>query len=322
MHENGHAANVVRLQRQPESCGPRIWAVASGKGGVGKSLISSSLGLALSRQGRRVVLVDLDLGGANLHTCLGMPHPDVTLSDFIDSRDRTINEFVQPLQDLPAGLISGAADGLEVANLKHFQKQKIIRNLRHIHADYVILDLGAGTAFNTLDFFIAAERGIISVVPDPTSIENTYRFLKCAFTRRLREVPKQTRKLMARILGMRQGEKRRIRTLAASLNAMQQLHPEHARLLQGELARQKLHLIVNQVLEPSDTELGPSMALACHKYFGQPLEYLGHLNHDRQIITALRGRKPFLTTYPQSRAAINLEHMAAALLDQDSRSEA
>jgi len=310
---NQHAAKAAAAS------GPHIWAVASGKGGVGKSFISSSLGLALTRQGKRVVLVDLDLGGANLHTCLGMVNPRLTLSDFIVSRQRHINEFIQPMPDTKLGLISGAADGLEIANLKHFQKQKIIRNLKHIDADYVILDLGAGTTFNTLDFFIQARRGIISVVPDPASIENTYRFLKCALTRRLRESPKQTRKLMVQVLSMRHGENRKIRTLASFMSAMQQLHPNHARLLQGELGRQKMHLIVNQVLEPTDTELGSSMAMACGKYFGQQLDYLGHLNHDRQIVAAMRQRRPFLMTYPQSRAAIHLEHMAAALLNQDQR---
>jgi len=316
--------SVVHLNQQapaPAIIGPHIWAVASGKGGVGKSFISSSLGLALARQGKRVVLVDLDLGGANLHTCLGMHNPDRTLSDFISGKHKHINDIVQPIADTSLGLVSGASDGLEVANIKHFQKQKIIRNLKQIEADYVILDLGAGTAFNTLDFFIQAERGIISVLPDPTSIENTYRFLKCVLTRRLREAPSQTRKLMSQVLSTRHSEHKKIRTLASFMTAMDQMHPDHARLLRGEIERQKLHLIVNQVLEPADTELGPSMATACSKYFGQKLYYLGHLNHDRQIVTALRQRRPFLLAYPQSRAAINLEHMAASLLDQDARSQ-
>jgi flagellar biosynthesis protein FlhG len=309
--------NQQAAARAAAANGPHIWAVASGKGGVGKSIISSNLGLALARLGKRVVLVDLDLGGANLHTCLGMTDPKLTLSDFIDSRQRQINEFIQPVPDTKLGLISGAADGLEIANLKHFQKQKIVRNLEQIDADYVILDLGAGTSFNTLDFFIQAERGIIAVVPDPTSIENTYRFLKCVLTRRLREAPEQTRKLMMQVLNLRRGENRKIRTLASLMGAMQQLHPEHAQLLQAELARQKLHLIVNQVLEPADTELGSSIAMACGKYFGQRLDYLGHLNHDRHIVAAMRQRRPLLMAYPQSRTAIHLEHMAAALLDQD-----
>jgi flagellar biosynthesis protein FlhG len=314
VHLNPHAAAGPAPAR-----GPRVWAVASGKGGVGKSLISSSLGLALSRQGKRVVLVDLDLGGANLHTCLGVANPKLTLSNFIDGGQRQISDFIHPIPETKLGLISGADDGLEIANLKHFQKQKILRNLTNIDTDYVILDLGAGTSFNTLDFFLRAERGIVTVVPDPTSIENTYRFLKCVLTRRLREAPEQTRKLVTRVLSMRRDEQQKIRTLAALMTALQQLHPDHARRLQDVFDRQKLHVIVNQVIEPTDTELGSSMVMVCGKYFGQKLDYLGYLNHDRHIIAATRQRRPLMTAYPQSRCAIHLEQMAAALLDQDQR---
>ena len=314
VHLNPHAAAGVAAAR-----GPRVWAVASGKGGVGKSLISSSLGLALARQGKRVVLVDLDLGGANLHTCLGVAAAKLTLSDFIDGGQQQINDFIQPVPETKLGLISGADDGLEIANLKHFQKQKILRNLANIDADYVILDLGAGTSYNTLDFFLQAERGIVTVVPDPTSIENTYRFLKCVLIRRLRSAPEQTRKLVTKVLSTRRDEQQKIRTLAALMTALQQLHPDHARRLQNVFDRQKLHVIVNQVIEPTDTELGSSMAMVCSKYFGQKLDYLGYLNHDRHIMAATRQRRPLMMAYPQSRPAIHLEHMAAALLDQDQR---
>ena len=124
----------------------------------------------MSRLGKRTVLVDLDLGGANLHTCFGMANSKRTLSAFIEGRQRDINEFVQPIPHTTLGLISGASGGLEIANIKHFQKQKILRNLRLIDADYVILDLGAGTTFNTLDFFTQADHGIVAVIPDPTIV--------------------------------------------------------------------------------------------------------------------------------------------------------
>ena len=317
VHLNGQAADTAA-----DACGPRIWAVASGKGGVGKSFISSNLGLALSRLGKRTVLVDLDLGGANLHTCFGLAETRLTLCGFIESKQRHINEFIQPIPHTTLGLISGAAGSLEIANMKHFQKQKIIRNLRNIDADYVILDLGAGTSFNTLDFFILADHGIVAVIPDPTSIENTYRFLKCVMIRHLRQAPEATRRLMIQVLGSSDGDGRQVRTLAALMGAMQQLHPDHARLLKGELARQQLHLIVNQALEPADTDLGSSIAMACSKYFGRKVHYLGHLHHDRQVLAAMRLRRPFLMEYPQSRAAIYLENMAAELLDWDEQAEA
>lgn len=298
---------------------PAIWAVASGKGGVGKSFISSSLGLALARHGKRVVLIDLDLGGANLHTCLGVPTPSATLSDFISGKHTDINALITPTPTEGVEFISGAADSLHIANIRHFEKLKILRNLKQIRADIVLLDLGAGTSFNTLDFFAHAEHGILAVTPEPTSIENTYRFLRELFARQLRTAPTPTSKLMNDVLTGRQIDGRKITTLSAFLEAMEQLHPRHGALLRQELAAMHLYLIVNGATEPGDAELGQAMELACRKYFGIDISYLGYLNHDRQVAMALRQHKPFMSAFPQSRVAIHLDHIAAQLLESSSR---
>src|SRR5512136_2782672 len=72
----------------------QIWSIGGGKGGIGKSLIAASVGWQLARMGRRVVLVDADLGGANLHTCLGLPPAGRTLADFIQRRVGSIDEIL------------------------------------------------------------------------------------------------------------------------------------------------------------------------------------------------------------------------------------
>lgn len=314
---------VVHLHAAPTQAtaekAPGIWAVASGKGGVGKSFISSNLGLALARHGQRVVLVDLDLGGANLHTCLGITKPTTTLSDFIHGKHVDINELVMQTPTEGVGLISGAADHLNIANIKHFEKQKILRNLKNLQADIVLLDLGAGTNFNTLDFFAQAEQGLLAVTPEPTSIENTYRFLRSLFARMLRTAPTLTRKLMNDVLTGRHIDGRKITTLAAFLETMDSLHPEHGKLLRQELAKLSLHLIVNQATEPADTELGHAMELTCQKFFGLPVNYLGYIGHDRQIPLSLRQHKPFLQLFPRSRGAIHIDHFAAQLIESVSR---
>lgn len=311
---------VVNTQSVPLSGAarqPRIWAVGGGKGGVGKSFISANLGVALGRHGKRVVLVDLDLGGANMHTCLGLSSMKGDIGGYL-SEGGDINDFVNNTGYEGVGLISGAADNHHVANLKYFQKTKLLRNLSHIDADYVILDLGAGTTFNTLDFFVQAERGLLSVTPDPASIENTYRFLKCVFMRRLKAAPESVRQAMIDVLTSRQrptGE--RIQTIADVLSTMDEQHPEDAPRLRKSLESSQLHLIVNQVLEPGDTELGHAMQMTCNRYFGANVDYLGCLQHDTRVLRSLRRREPFLVTYPQSMVAIYLEKMAATLIAQD-----
>src|SRR5882724_10833048 len=90
MSQSGDAANkVIAFPRaksppKPKTRARRIIAVGGGKGGIGKSLVSANLGIALAQRGSSVVLVDADLGGANLHSCLGVAQPQVSLSDFVN----------------------------------------------------------------------------------------------------------------------------------------------------------------------------------------------------------------------------------------------
>lgn len=298
---------------------PHIWAVGGGKGGIGKSFVSANLGVALSRLGKRVVLVDLDLGGANLHTALGHTKVDRTLSDYFNGSSEHINELVSKTDIDRLGLICGAGDALEAANLKYFQKAKLLRNLKKLAADYVILDLGAGTSHNTLDFFVQAERGLIALTPDPASIENAYRFIKCAMVRKLKSAPLEAKKVMNEEMGLRRSSGGRAGTLANILSLLDEKYPELTQQLRAELASLKLHLIINKVLEPSDTELGHAIRMACNRYFDADVDYLGYLQHDKHVLQSLKQRKSFIHAYPQSRVTIHLEHMASSLLSQDAR---
>ena len=119
--------------------------------------------------GRRVVLVDADLGGANLHTCLGVDLPRRTLSDFIERRIEHIEEIITPTGIQNLGLISGAMDHLDAANPRYAQKMRLLRHVQGMDVDYAILDLGAGTHLNVLDFFLVSDHGILVLVPEPTA---------------------------------------------------------------------------------------------------------------------------------------------------------
>src|SRR2546428_1940164 len=158
-----------------------IIAVGSGKGGVGKSLLAANLGIYMAQLGKRVVLIDADLGGANLHTFVGVERPSVTLGDFFDKRVARIEDCIVETSVKGLGLVSGEGDPLWAANPRPATKNRLINQIREIDVDYLICDLPPGSGFIALDFFLVAHIGILVVVPEPTSVENTFRFIKSSF---------------------------------------------------------------------------------------------------------------------------------------------
>jgi flagellar biosynthesis protein FlhG len=300
----------------PNRVRPIILAVASGKGGVGKSFIVSNLGMALAQSGKRVVVVDLDLGGANLHTHLGITRPKHSLSHFISGKKSRLNQLIEPLPGTKLSMISGASDHLEIANLKHFQKQKIIRHISKLNADYVILDLGAGTAYNTLDFFNIADHCIISVIPEPTSIENGHRFLKCAMYRKLRSVPSETKQFVKEVFSASTSDTKGLNTLNEIIAAIQKKSPKHGSVLRRKIDSSGLHLIINQVRQPSDFQLGHSMSLIWKKFFGRKPDSLSFLNYDDSVVKALCEHRQYLDVNPHSRNAVYIKHLATILTNK------
>jgi flagellar biosynthesis protein FlhG len=161
------------------------WAIGGGKGGVGKSVLSANISCGLALDGNKVVLIDADLAGANIHTIFGIKFPEVTLTDFMKKRVAKFADILVPTNIKNLSIICGASDLIEMANPKYAQKQKLMRAIADLDADCIIIDIGAGSTLNNLDFFNAADTGIIVTTPMPTAVQNAYTFLKMALHRRV-----------------------------------------------------------------------------------------------------------------------------------------
>ena len=307
----------MRVQEAGNSFKGEIWAIGGGKGGTGKSFLASNVGIALAKQGKRVILIDADLGCANLHSCLGMDYPKATLSDLLKGRIKHLEEAIIPTGISNLSLISGAQDILEVANPNHAQKAKLLRQIRGLDTEYIILDLGAGTSYNILDFFLIADHGILAVLPEPTSIENVYRFIKCVFYRKFRQATneKGVRELIA--LSMDQKNQRGIKTPFDLIEQVSQMDLEIGDRLKKEMQSLRPKLVVNQVRAKDDITLGFSIRSSCSKYFGITLEYSGYVEYDEHVWRAARNRRPLVTEYPRSSSARGIENVAANLLKHE-----
>jgi len=314
------ATKVIPFPRR-RSPGPgtararKVIAVGGGKGGIGKSLVSANLGIALAGRGATVVLLDADLGGANLHTCLGVGQPTVSLSDFINNRVARLEDTIVPSGIERLGLIAGAHDGLDAANPRHAQKTRLLRHLRALDVDYVILDLGAGTAFNVLDFFLAADLGLVVLLPEPTSIENAYRFIKTSFFRRMQGLTDPAvAEAMSVVLSGRDPTARTPWDLVTRLRID---NPAGATQLEMLLGGFHPWLVVNQARTRADHDIGPTIAAAWKKFFGLELGYLGTVGHDDAVWMAVRARQALLTTAPSSAASLGVMRLAENLLALD-----
>jgi hypothetical protein len=145
-----------------------IVPIASGKGGVGKSLVAANIAIALAQQGKRVVLVDLDLGGSNLHLILGIRGSSPSLGSFLGDKKQKFESIIQETDIRNLRFIPGDAEIPGLANINSSQKKSLIRRLSRLdNTDYVILDLGAGTSQNILDFYLMSGQGDHRYDPNP-----------------------------------------------------------------------------------------------------------------------------------------------------------
>ncbi len=158
-----------------------VVAVASGKGGVGKTMYAVNIAIALAARGHRVVLFDADMGLANADIVLGV-EPTCTWSDLIAGR-REIDEVVI---DAPGHIafVPGASGVARLANLSEFERHQLMESIQRIESrfDVVILDCGAGISSNVVAFACLADTVLVLATPEPTAITDAYGMIKAMAT--------------------------------------------------------------------------------------------------------------------------------------------
>ncbi len=292
--------------------GPRVWAIGGGKGGIGKTVVASSLAVAFAHRGRRCVVVDADLGGANMHTVLGVSRPPRTLSHFLRRQVASLEEVACATPFPNLRLVSGAYAVFDAANPHHTQKQKLLRHLRQLEADEVFVDLSAGSSFNVLDFFLAAQNGILLVTPEPTSIENAQQFLKAAWFRALRAAASQprVREALQGVLGRR---RKRPETPLALIVEVALLDAEAGRALVRCARDFEVKVLVNQATR-EQRRLGAKIADECRASLGATVEELGALARDESVCSAVAEGRPVLEIFPSCPFSDDIELLVDRLL--------
>jgi len=294
---------------------PKILAIGGGKGGAGKSVFSTILAFWLARIGNRTVLMDVDLGGANLHTLLGIKSPDRTLNDFITRKFGELEDICIDTSEKNLRLISGASDVLSLANPHFSQKIKLMTHLSRLDADYVVLDLGAGTSFNVLEFFLIAHKKIIVLTPEPTSIQNAYIFVRNAVYRKLSRLSSKNPSLQALIkIAMDPKNVLKIRTIKELFQFIEESDEKNIiEVLKKEIEDIHLGVVTNMVKNKKEENAGRIVQIVAEKYLTIPSTDLGCVSYDNHIRTMVSDMTPLINLDQSSQAFGNVYEIANKL---------
>jgi flagellar biosynthesis protein FlhG len=294
---------------------PIIISIGGGKGGVGKSTVTANIGTSLSQKGFSVGFIDADLGGANLHLCLGVRRPRAGLQDFIKGNCKSLNEVAVPTLVERSWLISGASDILELANPNFAQKQKIINNLKKLDADYILVDLGAGSSFHVTDFFAAFPYGIVVTDGLPTSIENAYGYLKNGILRGIVRLFAGKTELQNRIRNFSDPQiKKEFTTVNDLLNNLKNDYPQEVVLIKEWLHKRRCFLVLNMVKNADDIKIGTRFAEMVKKYLSINLYYIGYIMFAPEIRTSIKEMRPFMLKEEPSKIRDCFEAVSQNLL--------
>jgi flagellar biosynthesis protein FlhG len=275
----------------------KIFAVASGKGGTGKSTFAINLALGLAALGHEVILVDADLGGADISNLLGVSSPRYTLRDFLTGNVSYLAEVLEPTPSPRLRLILGGSEIISISNPYYSQKMKLIRNIRQLEADYIIVDLGPDITFNNLDFFNSAPVGFLVTHNVDAIIMGFYRFLKAAFIRRLKQEFKNDPFILNIINDFQnKGWTRARRNLIGSIRAADQ---EVSQRLDQVLDTFKPKLVFNRVKSNAARKTADQMFTFILENFGFRLQTVGFLPDDRDVEKAYARSEPYILCYPK-----------------------
>jgi flagellar biosynthesis protein FlhG len=283
--------------------------VSGAKGGVGKTVLAANLAIYLATIGRRVLLVDADAGGANAHTMLGVDRPRGAGPPDLGP---TVDTPIPNLRLLRADLDRPATGGS-----RSIRRSRLLERLRGAAGDdeFVVVDLGAGTVSTLIDLYLGADLAVFVTLPEPTAIENTYRFFRGAFARRLRHAAPTREARLALLSSMAE-----LGGSPPPLDLLELLVARgdpQAALVQAEMARFVPRVVLNQTRVRADLELGDAMRSVVYRRFGLELDYLGHVDLDDTVWSCVRSRRPLLVESPGTKSSKSIEKIARRVLAAD-----
>jgi len=291
----------------------RVWTVAGGKGGAGRTLLTANLGISLARAGRRVTVLDLDPQGAALHAALGFGRPAKGLQAFERDPALTLEAVAVDTPVHSLRLVCGLAGPLPPDRFTALV-ERVERGLETLAGDPVIVDCGSGRSTATLEAFTLGTLGVVVTTPEPAALEGACQFADAHLRRCLeRSLAADVRTALHDLLrgdGI-DSERLAFRSLMVRLGALDAVARD---AVATTTRKAPLELLLTQVRDEADEEAGLALASAFLKAFGLALPIAGLVAHDPSVLQAVQKHRPLLQQFPNTPAAKGIGRAAERLL--------
>jgi len=294
----------------------RIIPIASGKGGVGKSLVAANLAISFAQSGQRVVLTDLDLGASNLHLVLGNHSPKTGIGTYLNNVKSNFTDVITETDVRGLRFIPGDNEIPGTANLSVSQRKALVKELLALkdNTDILILDLGAGTHQSILDFFLLSNHGIVVSAPAVTAVLNAYVFLKNSVFRLMFTSCTKGSPARVQLENIRKEGAGHI-YIPKFLPQIKKTDPASHEKFVKRLNALHPRLIMNLVDEPKNAEVAMKIRRSCEEYLDLKIEHMGIIYRDTVQDTALSSRLPIVLYKPQSVLSQAIYRIADKILE-------
>lgn len=295
---------------------PKIIAIAGGKGGVGKTLLTANLAMALAQLGKKTIAIDLDLGGSNLHSCLGLPNKHPGVGDYLIAKYGRLEDFLLPTSVENLQFIPGDGRTPCMANIAFAEKVRLLLAIRWLKADYILLDLSGGSSYNTLDFFALAPQGMLVTTLEYTAIMNMLVFLRNFIFRTLDRDLRNHEGVSDLIQQMRaipthQGQA----TTNQILQRLDQMNPQAGAEARKLLERYCPRVVYNFCLLPEQLQVCRKIDQSAQNLLSMNLQHFSSIFEDRTAREAAFRNVPLLLNYPDSVISQRIGLIAQNLID-------
>jgi flagellar biosynthesis protein FlhG len=280
---------------------PVVLPVGGGKGGIGKSALTASLGLALARLERTVTLVDADLGGSDLHNFLGLENDRPGLGEVLTARDMKLSEVWHPVLEPRLKFVPGDAMVVATANPSFQKKRKLLHAIKNLASDFVLLDLGAGTAITVMDFYLTSPVALVVMLPERPAVLNAFNFLKNGLFRALERIFRDnaaTKRALAAFQSRSRGPG--AMKVADLIAAMDQALPGAGERAARAVERWRPKLVLNRVRRVDDFAYARQLERWAREDLGLLVEVLGFVPEDEVVAEAAAAGRVALDLNPRA----------------------